>query len=115
MNLNRLIERFRKKFLRSLENDIDYDEMMRMIRENPGAVVIDVRTRDEFGYNHLNGAVNVPLQDICEEKIKRYVKSKSSVVIVYCEYGGRSRKAVNKLQKIGYQNVYNLEGGIENI
>ena len=113
--MNRFMYMFRKKFFRSLENDIDYDEMTKMIRKNPEIVVIDVRTKDEFGYNHLKGAVKVPLQDLSEEKVKRYVKSKTSVVIVYCEYGGRSRKAWNKLRKMGYENVYNLEGGIENI
>ena len=65
-------------------------------------------------YNHLQGAVNVPLHEI-NQKISRYVKSKNDVIIVYCEYGGRSKKACGKLQKMGYVNVYNLDGGIEAI
>ncbi len=89
--------------------------MQKMLRENANIVIIDVRTRDEFGYNHLKGAINIPLQNICEDNMKRYVKSKKSVIIVYCEYGGRSKKAMNKLKKMGYENVYNLDGGIEAI
>lgn len=113
--MNKWINKLRRKFLRSSANDIDYDEMMKMIRNNSDIVVIDVRTKDEYGYNHLKGAVNLPLQDICEEKIRKYVKNKSSIIIVYCEYGGRSKKAMNKLVKMGYVNVYNLDGGIEGI
>ena len=101
--------------MRTSKNDIDYDTMQGMIRNNPGIVVIDVRTKDEFAYNHLKGAINLPLQDMGHDSIRKYVKSKSSVIIVYCEYGGRSRKAMNKLIKMGYENVYNLDGGIENI
>ena len=37
------------------------------------------------------------------------------MIIVYCEYGGRSKKAVNKLLKMGYENIYNLDGGIAGI
>lgn len=113
--MKKWIYKFQKRFVRGGENDINYNAMQKMIRENPGIVVIDVRTRDEFSYNHLKGAVNIPLQDICEEKVKRYVRNKSNVIIVYCEYGGRSKKAANKLKKMGYENVFNLDGGIEAI
>lgn len=113
--MEKWIYKFQKRFVRCFENDIDYKTMQRMIRDNPEVVVIDVRTRDEFSYNHLRGAINIPLQDICEDKIRRYVKNKLCVIIVYCEYGGRSRKAMNKLKKMGYVNVYNLDGGIEKI
>ena len=113
--MNRIIYMFQKRFFRSSNNDINYNTMQEMIRNNSDVVIIDVRTTDEFEYNHLKGAVNIPLQDISENRIRRYVKSKSSIIIVYCEYGGRSRKAVNKLIKMGYENVYNLDGGIEKI
>ena len=88
--------------------------MQRMLRENKNIIVIDVRTRDEFMYNHIDGAVNIPLQEITQ-KIGRYTRNKNDAIIVYCEYGGRSKKALNKLNKLGYVNVYNLDGGIEGI
>ena len=110
------LEIFCKKLARGRDNnDIDYETMQRILRENSGVVVMDVRTKDEFMYNHLSGAVNVPLQDINESKISRIVSDKKRVIIVYCEYGGRSKKACAKLRKYGYENVYNLDGGIENI
>ena len=112
--MKKLIYKLKNRFLRSCGNDINYNVMQKMIRENRGVIVVDVRTRDEYMYNHLQGAVNVPLHEI-NQKISRYVKSKNDVIIVYCEYGGRSKKACGKLQKMGYVNVYNLDGGIEAI
>jgi len=54
------------------------------------------------------------LQDI-SKRIGNVVRDKNEVIILYCEYGGRSRKALIKLEKLGYVNVYNLDGGIEAI
>ena len=112
--MKKLFYKLKNRFLRSCGNDINYNVMQKMIRENRGVIVVDVRTRDEYMYNHLQGAVNVPLHEI-NQKISKYVKSKNDVIIVYCEYGGRSKKACGKLQKMGYVNVYNLDGGIEAI
>ena len=112
--MNKWLYKIRNKFFRTTDNDINYDMMQKMLRNNSRIVVIDVRTRDEYGYNHLQGAINIPLQEV-NQKIDRYVKDKSTVIIVYCKSGGRSKKACNKLQKLGYSNVYNLDGGIEGI
>ena len=103
-----------KKFMRSLENNINYATMRKMLQENNNIIVIDIRPRDEYSYGHLDGAINIPMQEI-ENKIKYRVQNKSQVIIVYCRYGGRSRKVVNKLRKMGYCNVYNLIGGIESV
>lgn len=100
--------------MRSCSRDIDYATMQRMIRENSNIVVIDVRTRDEFYGKRIPGAINIPLQDI-SEKIGNVVRDKNEVIILYCEYGGRSRKALNKLVNMGYVNVFNLDGGIEKL
>ena len=112
--MKKLIYKLQNRFLRTCGNDISYSTMQKMLRENSNIIVIDVRTKDEFMYNHLEGAINIPMQDITQ-KIGRYTKEKGDVIIVYCEYGGRSKKALNKLNKMGYFNVYNLDGGIDAI
>lgn len=112
--MKKLIYKLQSRFLRTCGNDINYSTMQKMLRENKNIIVIDVRTKDEFMYNHLDGAINIPMQDITQ-KIDKYTKNKSDVIIVYCEYGGRSKKALSKLKKMGYYNVYNLEGGIQAI
>ena len=112
--MRKIIYKLQNRFLRTCGNDIDYSAMQRMLRENKNIVLIDVRTKDEFMYNHLDGAINIPLQDI-NKKIERFVPNKKSVIILYCEYGGRSKKALNKLNKLGYINIYNLDGGLDGI
>lgn len=77
-------------------------------------IIIDVRSRREFSENHLNGAINIPLPEI-RKNIVNYVPNKNKKILVYCEYGGRSAKAVEILNKLGYINAYNLKGGLEKI
>ena len=76
--------------------------------------IIDVRSRREFREKHLNGAINIPLPEI-KKNIQKYIKNKNEKILVCCEYGIRSKKAVEQLEDIGYTQVYNLKGGLENI
>lgn len=86
---------------------IDYD----YIKNNPNSVVIDVRSRKEFSEWHIPGAYNIPLNNIKEE-IQRVVPNKEKEIIVYCQTGTRSMKAAQILDKLGYKNVKNLDGGL---
>ncbi len=112
--MSRLIYKLKRKFMRTCGNSINYSTMKKMLKENPNIIVVDVRTEDEYMNNHLDGAINIPMQDI-DTRINKFIKNKKDVIILYCEYGGRSRKVKNKLQKMGYENVYDLDGGIEAI
>jgi len=77
-------------------------------------MVIDVRSRREFNENHLNGSINIPLPEI-KKNIEKYIKDKNRKLLICCQVGTRSTKAVEILESIGYINVYNLKGGLENI
>lgn len=99
------ISRIEKRNIQEVEyNEINLNEY----------ILIDVRSRREFSEEHLNGAINIPLPEI-KRNIGRYVKNKNKKILVYCEYGGRSAKAVEILNKLGYINAYNLKGGLEKI
>ncbi len=112
--MKKILYKIRKRFARGYGEDIDYSIMKNMLKENSDIKVIDVRTQDEYNFRHIQGAINIQLQDITT-KIQNVVSNKDDIIIVYCEYGGRSGKALNKLKKMGYTNVYNLDGGIEAI
>lgn len=77
-------------------------------------IIVDVRSRREFRENHLEGAVNIPLPDV-KRNIENKIKNKTRKVLVYCQSGIRSAKAVEIMEELGYTQVYNLKGGIENI
>lgn len=57
------------------------------------------------------GSINIPLYDLQEKSILK-LKDKESIIIAYCSAGIRSKKAVKILKKLGYKNLYTVEGGI---
>jgi len=83
-------------------------ELKRMIDENEDFQLIDVREKAEFEITNL-GAELIPLNTIIENQHKI---SKEKIVIIHCKAGTRSAKAIQQLQDIGFDNLYNLKGGI---
>ncbi len=72
-----------------------------------GALVIDVRSPEEFRSGHVTNAVNIPLGGL-RESLPRRVKDKNQVFLLYCLSGGRSGIAKHRFKGLGYQNVFNL-------
>lgn len=73
------------------------------------AVLIDVRTVQEFNAGALTGAVNIPHEEI-GEKIQNVVPDKSTPVYLYCRSGRRSGIAENTLKHLGYSATCDLGG-----
>ena len=71
-----------------------------------GAVLLDVRSPDEFAAGHLEGAINVPV-DRLESSLKE-VGAPDRPMVVYCHSGRRSRWASEILQKNGFKKVHDL-------
>lgn len=75
------------------------------------AVIIDVRRPDEFAESHLEGALNIDVEDASfGEKIKALDPSKT--YLVYCRAGRRSMNAAGQMTAAGFKDVVNLDGGI---
>lgn len=74
----------------------------------PGAVLLDVRTSEEYQEGHIPGGVNVPLQSL--GKGNGLPAKKKVPLFVYCYSGGRSSQAVRILVQMGYENVKNIGG-----
>ena len=73
-----------------------------------GAVLLDVRTPQEYREGHIPGSQNVPLQQL--DKVEEVTENKDTVLYVYCRSGARSRQAVSLLKHMGYTNVHNIGG-----
>jgi len=75
-------------------------------------VILDVRSGFEFGGDKITGAKNI---SYTSGGFKSYVEKldKSKTYLVYCASGSRSVGAVNTMKQMGFENVYNLKGGIE--
>jgi rhodanese-related sulfurtransferase len=76
------------------------------------AVIVDVREANEFAAGHVLGARNVPLARM-ETAAAELMKKKDRPVIVYCDGGDRSAKALAALKKQGFTRAANLSGGIK--
>jgi phage shock protein E len=72
-----------------------------------GAMVIDVRSVDEFESGHLLQANNFPLDRI-EMLLPGEVKDKNKALLLHCSTGVRSSMAKRKLEELGYKNVFNM-------
>ena len=76
-------------------------------RLKEGAIVIDVRSAQEFERGHLSQALNIPLDDL-ETLLPQQVRDKKQVLLLHCASGIRSGLAKKRLEAIGYQNAFNL-------
>lgn len=77
-------------------------------KQTNGALLIDVRTPEEYREGTIPGSKNVPLQTI--SSISKYASNKDIPLFVYCHSGSRSMQAVGTLKRMGYTNVNNIGG-----
>ncbi len=84
------------------------NEGLESYKATPGAVLIDVRTPEEYAGGRIPGGKNIPLQRL--DAIDSAVKSKDTPIFVYCLSGARSRQAASMLKGRGYTNVQNIGG-----
>lgn len=86
----------------------DINEGVNNFNSTQGAVLLDVRTPEEFKEGHIPGSKNVPLQTI--ERVANIIEDKNTPIFVHCLSGGRSGQAASVLEKMGYNNVINIGG-----
>lgn len=89
---------------------ISPSELLTMRKTNAPYTLIDVRERTEWNAGHIDDAIHIP-GGLLEFKIQDVVVNKNTPIIVHCTSGGRSALCAQILQKMGYTNVKNLEGG----
>lgn len=77
-----------------------------------GAVVVDVRTPDEFADGHYRNAKNIPIRDLMRRMGE--IGDKNVPVVLYCETGSRSALAAKLLKASGFKDVINA-GGLEDM
>ncbi len=86
----------------------DIDQGVREYEAASGAILLDVRTSEEYQEGHISDSKNVPLQSL--NGIGAVTAKKDTPIFVYCYSGSRSRQAVSILQRMGYTNVKNIGG-----
>ena len=99
---------------RTCSNELNYEELKRVMKNNTKVNLIDVRSNQEYKEGHLKKAVNLPVYDL-EKKIQSIVNNKDEIIILYCQSDYRSQKGKKILNKMGYYNVFYLKGGMDGI
>ena len=75
-----------------------------------GVVFLDCREPKEFKSGHIPGAVSIP-RGLLEFKIGSKIADKNAQIVMYCKSGGRGSLATESINKMGYKNVKNMDGG----
>ncbi|MBQ1342069.1 MAG: rhodanese-like domain-containing protein [Erysipelotrichaceae bacterium] len=88
---------------------VNSEQAIKMMAENEGYIILDVRTPAEYHEGHIEGAINVPNEEINDKEIKR-LPDKNQMIFVYCRSGNRSKDASEKLVKLGYTNIIEFGG-----
>ena len=92
-------------------NNVDSKTFAQLMNDEPDAVVLDVRTKDENSAFRIPNSVLVDIYNAdFREKIERLDKSKT--YLVYCASGSRSVAACKQMKRMGFDKVHNLRDGI---
>ena len=81
-------------------------------RSVPGAVLLDVRTPEEFREGHIPGAIVISHEEIAE-KAEEVLTDEDQLILVYCRSGRRSKIAAEALVELGYTNIKEFGGIID--
>ena len=89
------------------ENLVSSEEAKKMIRSGKIKKVIDVRTMAEYRVGHYRGALHIPVNKINKKTTMELPKKG---LLVYCNTGQRARFAAEKLEELGFEDVYYIAG-----
>ena len=94
----------------NLAGGADINAGVKGFESTEGALLLDVRTVDEYAEGHIPGSINIPLDTVAS--VLECIPDKDAPLFVHCLSGGRSRKAAEILKGMGYTSVENI-GGIQ--
>ena len=77
----------------------------------PNLQLVDVRTAAEFAQGTIKGAVNIDVKESTTFKDKMEQFDKNKPVYIFCQAGGRSKRAAAQLQEMGFTTIYDFSGG----
>ena len=98
-----------EKDVENTYRQISQEEAKKMM-DTQEVIVLDVREQDEYDAGHIPGAALLPVGAISEETAASVIPELSSIVLVYCRSGNRSKTASAALAELGYTNICEFGG-----
>ncbi len=89
--------------------DVSVNAAWDLIQNEPEMVILDVRTPSEYEDAHIEGAINIPVEEIVDRLNEL---SANDVILVYCRTGNRSGTAVGIMEENGFSKIYHMYEGI---
>jgi len=90
-------------------HQITAEQAKKRMDENTDAIILDVRTQQEYDEKHIGGALLLPNENIKDTRPEQ-LPDLNAEILVYCRSGNRSRQAAEKLVALGYTAVYDFGG-----
>lgn len=91
---------------------LTHEDAQRIIKSNPNAIILDVRTPEEYEKKHITNAVLVPIEDLIKGDFSK-LPDKDAPILIYCWTGRRAEDAAQILIEHGYKNVYEFGGIVD--
>ena len=91
---------------------LTHDEAKKMMANNPDAIVLDVRTPEEYEKKHIPSALLVPIEDLRNGNFSK-LPDKNQTILIYCWTGRRAENVAQILVDNDYKNVYEFGGLID--
>ena len=88
---------------------ISQEEAKKMMEQDDGHIIVDVRRQDEYDSGHIPGAILIPNESIGDTQPEE-LPDLEQVILIYCRSGNRSKQAADKLFQMGYKNIYEFGG-----
>jgi rhodanese-related sulfurtransferase len=95
-------------------NEVTIEQARERLRQNPNAILMDVREDSEWQTGHARGARHLG-KGILERDLEKAVPNPEAEIIMYCGGGYRSILTADAAQKMGYKNVSSLMGGYKGL
>lgn len=104
----------KKEIQKQIIEDVSPKDAFAMIEKNsgnPGLIIIDVRTPQEFSTGYIKDAINLDYHSrTFTSELDKLDKNKT--YLIYCQRGIRSKKTLTLMKQLGFRGAYNVSGGI---
>jgi rhodanese-related sulfurtransferase len=90
--------------------ELSIDQVVKKMERKEKFTLVDVREDGEWEQGHIKGALHLG-KGVIERDIEKAIPDPTTEIILYCGGGFRSALAADNLQKMGYKNVYSMDGG----
>ena len=90
---------------------ISVEQVKEALDSEKNIKILDVRTPNEYKDGHIKVCILLPFDEM-KDKVAQIFPDKEQKIYIYCRSGARSARATREMKKLGYTNVYNMQGGI---